>query len=78
MAKAPLSQPVWGKVTLYTVVSAFAAGGAGFELNSTHALPEVLRCQLRQPLPLDLCHVSHVEAGGEEELVEDHAADAPM
>ena len=46
-------------------------------LNGAHALPEVLRCELWQPIALDLRHVSHVEAGGEEELVEDDAAGAP-
>ena len=46
-------------------------------LNGAHALPEVLRCELWQPVSLDLRHVSHVEAGGEEELVEDDAANAP-
>ena len=75
----------WGKVTtkvvlcLYVHCSLCMRSGrcSAFELNSTHALPEVLRCQLWQPLPLDLRHVSHVEAGGEEELVEDDAANAP-
>ena len=46
-------------------------------LNGAHALPEVLRCQLWQPVSLDLSHVPHVEARGEEELVEDDAAGAP-
>ena len=46
-------------------------------LSGADALAEVLRRQFRQPLSLDLRHVTHVEARREEQLVEDDAAHAP-